>query len=301
MDREKFLKFTPADERQLAQIRKLAESLGVPLEQVVRAGSQGTVLGIQSDRVMLSQRTDSRTVFIHNVDFGAPSDPATGQIPDDEYLKLADSLLQNLNIPRAEIAERSVLKEQTQVGGIRCRNRKGACGGSVPGKRYAFLGRAIEGLPVWSSRVMLGMTYGSPRRLPGSALARNSEAGYRRSQAAGGIVKGNFKPPERSNTKIREVQAGILHSPAAGFVMDIYAAIRVIYEPTDERYGKAGVAYLTQTEKMCRSPSVRCSTGRAGGASRSRKRRNRAQAGALSRAVAGQLAGAAIAANGHHV
>ena len=28
----------------------------------------------------------------------------------------------------------------------------------TPGKRYAFLGRAIEGLPVWSSRVMLGMT-----------------------------------------------------------------------------------------------------------------------------------------------
>lgn len=133
MDREKLLKFTPADDQQLAQIRKLAESLGVQLEQVVRAGSQGTVLGIQSDRVMLSQRTDSRTVFIHNADFGAPSDPATGQIPDDEYLKLADSLLQNLNIPRAEIAERSVLKEQTQLAEFDAATGKARVEDPVPG------------------------------------------------------------------------------------------------------------------------------------------------------------------------
>ena len=249
MDREKFLKFTPADEGQLAHIRKLAESLGVPLEQVVRAGSQGTVLGIQSDRVMLSQRTDSRTVFIHNADFGAPSDPATGQIPDDEYLKVADSLLQTLDIPRAEISERSVLKEQTQVAEFDAATGKARVEDPLPGKRYAFLGRAVEGLPIWSSRVMLGLT--NDRRV-GFLEAHWPEIPkpvIEEARRLAELVKGNFKPPERSNTKIREVQAGILHSPAAGFVMDIYAAIRVIYEPTDERYGKAGVAYLDANGK----------------------------------------------------
>jgi hypothetical protein len=249
MDREKLLKFTPADEQQLAGIRKLAESLGVRLEQVVRAGSQGTVLGVQSDKVMLSQRTDSRTVFIHDLDFDKAGDPATGQVPDDEYLKLADGLLQNLNIPRTEIAERSVLKEQNQVAQFDAATGKAKVEDPTPGRRYAFLGRAVDGLPVWSSRVMLGMT---PDRRVGFLEAHWPEIPknvLEEAKRLAEMVKGNFKPPERSNTKIREVQAGILHSPAAGFVMDIYAAIRVVYEPTDERYGKAGVAYLDANGK----------------------------------------------------
>ena len=81
MNREKLLQFTPADEQQLASIRKLADSLGVRLEQVVRAGSQGTVLGVQSDRTMLSQRTDSRTFFVHDADFDKAADR-----PRDRYL-----------------------------------------------------------------------------------------------------------------------------------------------------------------------------------------------------------------------
>ena len=116
MDREKLMKFTPADEQQLARIRKLADSLGVRLDQVVRAGSQGTVLGVQSDKVMLSQRTDSRTVFIHDANSAQLRiNDSTGQIADDEYLKLADSLLRTSTDPKSEIAERVGVKEQVQV------------------------------------------------------------------------------------------------------------------------------------------------------------------------------------------
>ena len=249
MNSEKLLKFTPAGDEELGLLRKLAESLGVKLDNVVRAGTQGTVLGVQSESVMLSQRTDSRTVFIHDAKFGDPANDATGQIADDEYLKLATTLLKPLQIPTKEIAERAVWKEQTQVAEFDQATGKAKMEAPVAGRRYAYFGRAIEGLPVWSSRLLLGMT--ADRRV-GFLEAHWPEIPQKvldEARRMAEMVKAEFKAPEKPYTTIREVQAGIIHSPAAGFVMDIYPAIRVIYESNDERFGKAGVSYLDASGK----------------------------------------------------
>ena len=44
-------------------------------------------------------------------------------------------------------------------------------------------------------------------------------------------------PPEQPDATVEAIEAGIIHSPAAGFLIDIYPAIRVIYTPVD-RPGK---------------------------------------------------------------
>ena len=43
---------------------------------------------------------------------------------------------------------------------------------------------------------------------------------------------------------MESVDAGIIHSPAVGFLMDIYPAIRVIYAPIDDRMGQKATRYV---------------------------------------------------------
>ena len=43
---------------------------------------------------------------------------------------------------------------------------------------------------------------------------------------------------------MESVEAGIIHSPAMGFVMDVYPAIRVIYSAENPRMGRKLTLYL---------------------------------------------------------
>jgi hypothetical protein len=57
-------------------------------------------------------------------------------------------------------------------------------------------------------------------------------------------VNAGYKPPERPGAKVESVRAGILHSPAASFVDDQVAAIRIIYASTDPRFSMKPLVYL---------------------------------------------------------
>jgi hypothetical protein len=57
-------------------------------------------------------------------------------------------------------------------------------------------------------------------------------------------VGGKFSAAEQRYAKVDSIEAGILHSPAASFVDDQAAAIRVIYRPIDPSVGKKAVSYL---------------------------------------------------------
>lgn len=241
MNTEDLFQFNPARDQEVATLNKLAESLGVALGKVVRAGSQGTVLGIQTENVMVSQRMDSRTVFVHDAKFDGDS---AHKIPDDEFLKIAGGMLQALNIPAREIVERSVLKEQTQVAEMDRESGYARMEPPVPGRSYAHFGRAIEGVPVWSSRIMLGLKADRKIGFLESHWPEIPAKVLEEARHMAELIKGNFEPPAKPYTRVREVRAGVIHSPAAGFVMDIFPAIRVIYESIDESFGKAAVLYL---------------------------------------------------------
>ena len=102
--------------------------------------------------------------------------------------------------------------------------------------------RRIDGLPVWSSGITLGLTRNGGigfleahwPEIPSTVLEEARRLAER--------VKEGWRPPERQGGKPESVEAGVIHSPAAGFVMDIYPAIRVIY--TDISMGKKATLYL---------------------------------------------------------
>jgi hypothetical protein len=58
------------------------------------------------------------------------------------------------------------------------------------------------------------------------------------------MVESDFKAPERAGVKAESVEAGILHSPAASFVDEQVAAIRVIYASPGSRLGMKPLVYL---------------------------------------------------------
>lgn len=242
MTAEQHFPFSQESEDALRRVRTTAESLGVTFDEVVRAGSQGTTIGIQSKSVMLSLRTDSRTVFVHDRRFGQPG-AGVLDVPEQEYVALAHDLLGKLGIPTAEIASSVLKQELTQAAGHDTASGQMHLEPVVPGKRLLELSRQIEGLPVWSSRVLLGLT--RERRIGFLEVhwPKIPKTVLEEAKHLAALVKRGFKPPEHDPGVSVEMAAGIIHSPAAGFIMDIYPAIRVIHGGPDG-HGKRRVDYL---------------------------------------------------------
>jgi len=53
-----------------------------------------------------------------------------------------------------------------------------------------------------------------------------------------------FQPPELADARPETVQAGIIHSPAVGFFMDVVPVIRVIYSNANPELRRKPTLYL---------------------------------------------------------
>lgn len=249
MNSERFFPFTQESEAELQRVRTLAEALGVRFDEIVRAGSQGTTIGIQSKSVLFSLRLDSRTFFVHDTRFGPGAELGVLEASDDEYIKAAHEILNKLEIPHQELALSSVQQEQAQIAEFNRETGEARFDPVMSGKRYVTLTRQIDGLPVWSSRVLLGLTKDRQIGFLEAHWPEIPQAAIAEAKRLANRMREGWSQPEKPLAKVIEVQAGIIHSPAAGFVMDIYPAIRVIYASTDERIGKRAVEYFDRHGK----------------------------------------------------
>src|SRR6185369_8888614 len=186
-----------------------------------RQGVEGNTAGIQSDHVLFSQRLDSRTFFVQDSRFG---DPAEGGAlfdgPDDEIIAAARGVMERLHVPAADIAETTILAEQMQEGRLDPDTGQIQVEPAYAGKRQALITRQIKELPVWSSSMLLGLNWDKSigflqlhwPEIPNEVLGR-----ARKLQAT---VHQGWKPPDREGATVESVEAGVIHSPAIGFVMD---------------------------------------------------------------------------------
>ena len=226
------------------RLRSTGESLGLKFDEITRIGSEGNMAGIDSERLLFSRRLDSRTFFVQDQTFGVGKPAGVFDGPDDELLDRARSILERLELPVGEIAEPSILREQTQVGSVDPASGKVDLEPVEAGKRLAHLTRQIEGLPVWSSNLIVGLTRNAEigflqlhwPEIPSEVLdaARKFEAS----------VQQGWRPPERPGATAESVQAGIIHSAALGFVMDVFPAIRVVYSNPDPTIGRKLTLYV---------------------------------------------------------
>jgi hypothetical protein len=173
---------------------------------------------------------------------------------DKEYLATCRSILRQLRIPISEIEGQAVLREQTQVARIDPETKNVHKEEPQEGNRFARLARAVEKLPIWSSSMVLSLTR---ERVVGYMQLHWPELPANLVQEAHHLafqVEHGWKAPEQPGAAVETVQAGILHSPAIGLLMDIYPAIRVIYRPEDPRYGQKPVYYYDRHGAPCPIP-----------------------------------------------
>ena len=163
---------------------------------------------------------------------------------DKQLIERGRTLLSSLGIHKNEIADAKILQQYVTEGVMDPATQKVEVSTPRKDRRSLVVTRAIDGLPVFNSRLALDLDGKgniaalelSWPKITGKVL----EEGMRLKKIAGA----EFKGPELKGAQIESAQAGILHSPAASFLDEQVAVIRVIYAPTDSKVGKKPVVYL---------------------------------------------------------
>jgi hypothetical protein len=163
---------------------------------------------------------------------------------DQQLIVRGRAILAGLGINRNEIADTKILQQYVTEGMMNPATRQVKVNPPRKDRRSLIVRRVVDGVPVLNSRLALDLD-GEGRiaalELSWPLIEPKVLEEAKRLQK---IAEADFKAPERKGARIESVQVGILHSPAASFVEDQVAAIRVIYAPTDPRVGMKPVAYL---------------------------------------------------------
>lgn len=219
-----------------------AKIFGIKWSAKLVAVSYGPFRAVTDGVTSLSYRSAGNAYFVQRAK-GRSGDPGF-QGSNDALLARAKALAGGLGIDPAEIAQARILQEYISAGFIDPSKRITRVEKPVKDRRTVLMTRAVRGIPVWSSKLALDLD--SKGNIVSAEVswpeisARTLEAAENLSR----IVAPRFKAPDLAHAKVEAVQAGIIHSPAASFLDDQVATIRVIYAPTDPRVGKKPVLYL---------------------------------------------------------
>jgi hypothetical protein len=228
------------------RLRQIGEEvLGLSFGDDPRTGAEQNLAGVRSSQALFSARLDSRTFFAQNERFGIDRPEEVFGGDDDELIERAVRIVERLGLPIDEIAGRTAVTEQTQAAQVED-GRVVEVEDVRAGKRFARLTRQVEGLPVWSSNVLVGLTARGTIGFLQLHWPQIPEEVAARAAKLASEARQGFTPPELPAAKVESVEAGILHSPALGFLMEFQAAIRVVYAPEDETVGKKPVLYVDE-------------------------------------------------------
>jgi hypothetical protein len=152
-------------------------------------------------------------------------------------------VLRAARIPSREIETIDVLAEYGQVA-ERVSDEELELHEPVVIRKLARARRAVNGVAVWSSYASVGLTAGGDVgtvevHWPELTLATLKEA-----ETLGALVRRSYEPPELPGARPESTEAGVIHSPAIGFFMDITAAVRVVYVGEDPNVGRKATLYL---------------------------------------------------------
>jgi hypothetical protein len=229
---------------ELKRLDQLSTNLNLNFGANAKRVGERNGVGIKSDNLLFSQRRDSRTYFVEDNRYGEGKEYGIFQGSDAEVLEKGRSILQQLNIPADEIAEAAVFTEKTQTGQVDQGTGKVVPGPVRDGKKSANFSRQIKNIPVFSSHAQIGLTNQRGIGFLEVHWPEISSQVIDEAQKLQETVKGGWRPPEQKGAHVEKVEAGIIHSPALGFVMDVYPAIRVIYSVDDNESGKKMTLYL---------------------------------------------------------
>lgn len=238
-----------SDQAEIRQLKNIAEErLGLRFDNIVESGSSANVKGIKSAHILFSQRLDSRTFFVKDDRYGSSKEAGIFRGSDAEHLELGRMTLNKLGIPTTEILDEKVLEEKTQAVELQNGGQSIRLGDVQKGRKLVRFFRQIEHFPVWSSNSVFGFT---KDKQTGFMQVHWPEIPKHTVEEVHRLVhklRLGWSPPEMQAASVEAVDAGIIHSPAIAFFMDIYPVIRVIYRP-DMGCGKKPVLYFDRDAK----------------------------------------------------
>lgn len=235
----------------LARIAR--ENFDVEVTDVQRAGAERDFVGFRTDHVVFSRRTDSNTWLFHDDTFGIGRSGGSFEGNEEQILDLGRRVLTALDIPAAEISDAKVLQEQTRVAERDPSSGQVRMGDIEKGRSLVLFSRSVAGVPVFSSRALMGFRRdGSPGFLEvhWPSIPRSVQ------DAAAGlaeVVEGGWRPLLEQGQEIESIQAGVVHSPALGFEMEILPAVRVVYAATGGS-GRKPVRYYGAKGELLATP-----------------------------------------------
>jgi len=206
--------------------------------------SAANISGIRTKTQTFSSRHDSRTLFASDNRYGPLGKAGAWTGEDKTVVAVCRRVLRAAKVPPKEIAAIDVVSEMGRVA-ERVSGEKFRLHEPAVLRKLARARRAVDGIPVWSSYATVGLTakgeVGSLElHWPELPTAVVKEAGVLQAL----VRRGGFKPPEVGDTRAETVEAGVIHSPAVGFFMDVVPVVRVIYASVKSEIGRKPTLYL---------------------------------------------------------
>jgi len=206
-------------------------------------GSARNISGIRTKTQTFSQRHDSRTIFAFQTHYGYKGRAGAWTGPDKRSITECRRVLKAAGIPPREVQDVTVVSEMGRVAERTSENQFRVHEATVL-RKLARASRNLEGVPVWSSYATVGLTRKGDLGSLELHWPEISEVVIKEAKVLQLLVKRGFKAPELPGAQVESVQAGVIHSPAIGFFMDITPCIRAIYRGQDPAVGRKPVLYI---------------------------------------------------------
>jgi hypothetical protein len=206
-------------------------------------GSAANISGIRSTNQTFSRRHDSRTLFAMDARYGQLREFGAWTGADRTAVAACRRVLRAARIPPREIESIEVVAEYGQVA-ERISDEEFHLHEPLVIRKLARARRIVDGVAVWSSYATVGLTANGDVGKVEVHWPELSLATLKEAQVLGTLVRRGYDPPQLPGARPESAEAGVIHSPAIGFFMDIAAAVRVVYTSEDPNMGRKATVYL---------------------------------------------------------
>ena len=216
-------------------------------------GSAANMSGVRKGSFAFSRRHDSHTLFAHDARYGHLRERGAWTGSDRKAVAACRQILRASKVSTAEIAAIEVVSEFGRSA-HRLSGKEIQLGEPQLLRKLARAHRAIDGLPVWSSHALVGLAGDGELDWMELHWPQLSSPILKEADILRKLVARGFEPPEVPGARVESVEAGVLHSPAVGFFMDITAAVRVIYSVEEPGVGRKPVLHLDRHGELVPEP-----------------------------------------------
>lgn len=230
-----------------------AKIAGFDLGKRPTFGTAANVSGVRTRTHTFSRRRDSLSIFADDSRYGHLGKAGAWTGEDRVAIAACRRVLRAARVPAPEIEGIDVISE---LGGVaeRLSEDEIRVGRTDILRKLGRARRAIEGLPVWSSHLVVGLTRKGEVGHLELHWPRLAPEVVNEAKVLQVILKRGWEPPEVPGARAESMEAGVLHSPAIGFFMDVAAAIRVILTGDDPTVGRKPTLYLDRHGELIPLP-----------------------------------------------